>query len=187
MIRFFLSPFLIQVQCLLPNAWQFWMLLQKFPNIIAQDDLWKLDSDGMNFHSLIFPKKIHMDHYWGDVAALTGGCGEIKFPTLGYFVKSFLSLPHSNADVERILSQVTLIKTKQRNKLKTSTLDSLLMTHSGLPTNCMNFRPKICMCSSLTSAMYRQCQWQLWIWGCLKCITFQFLCPSNMHVGSGKI
>ena len=37
----------------------------------------------------------------GFVAVITDGCGEIKFPTLGYFVKSLLSLPHSNADVER--------------------------------------------------------------------------------------
>ena len=34
-------------------------------------------------------------------SALSDGCGKIKFPTLGCFVKSFLSLPHSN---ERIFS-----------------------------------------------------------------------------------
>ena len=85
----------------------------KFPNIIAQDDPQKLDSEWREFSFTDFPpydpKKIHMDCYWGDVAALTDGCGEMKFPTLGYFVKSLLSLPHSNADVERIFCQVTLI------------------------------------------------------------------------------
>jgi len=54
------------------------------------------------FH-LMTPRRL-MDRYWGDIAALTDGYGEIKFPTLGYFVKSLLSLPHSNADVERIFS-----------------------------------------------------------------------------------
>ena len=92
-------------------------VVSKFPNIIAPDDLQKLDSEWreLSFTDLppYDPKKIHMNRYWGDVAALTDGCGEIKFPTLGYFVKSLLSLPHSNADVERRFSQVTLIKAKQ--------------------------------------------------------------------------
>ena len=90
----------------------------------------------------------------GFVAVITDGCGEIKFPTLGYFVKSLLSWPHSNADVERIFSQVILIKTKQRDRLETTTLGSLLMNRSGLPTNLVNCRPEVCMCSSLNSAMY---------------------------------
>ena len=128
-------------------------MLENFETSLLKMTYGNSTVSGMNFHSLIFPEKIYMDHYWGDVAALTDGCGEIKFPTLGYFVKSFLSLPHSNADVERIFSQVTLIKTKQQNRLKTSTLDSLLMTRSGLPTSCVNFRPEICMCSCLLQCM----------------------------------
>ena len=89
----------------------------------------------------------------GFVAVITDGCGEIKFPILGYFVKSLLCLPHSNADVERIFSQVTLIKTKKWNRLKTTTLGSLIMNHSGLPTNLVNCRPEICMCSSFLQCM----------------------------------
>ena len=68
-----------------------------------------------NFLPPSVPKKIHMDRYWGEMAVLTDGCGEIKFPTLVYFVESLLSFLYSNADVERI----TLIKTlSNRTNLK---------------------------------------------------------------------
>ena len=91
----------------------------------------------------------------GFVAVITDGCGEIKFPTLGYFVKSLLSWPHSNAGVERIFPKLLLSKLSNgTDRLETTTLDSLLMNRSGLPINLVNCRPKICMCSSLNFAMY---------------------------------
>ena len=46
------------------------------------------------------------------------GSGGLRFPTVGKLTKSLLSIPHSNADVERIFSHVNLIKVKQRNQLK---------------------------------------------------------------------
>ena len=57
-------------------------------------------------------------------------------------MNSMLSLPHSNADVERIFSQAVLVKTKHRNKLKTGTLDAILTVKE-----CVQFQP--------TSSMYR--------------------------------
>ena len=77
-----------------------------------------------------------------------------RFPTISKLVKSVLSLPHSNAEVERLFSQVTLIKTRQRNKLKTKTLDALLMAKHGLPSTCFSFVPDQAMYSSLNSSMY---------------------------------
>ena len=53
-----------------------------------------------------------------------------------------LSLSHSNVDVERLFSHVSLIKTKHRNKLKTSTVDALWKTQDALPsTSCVNYMP----------------------------------------------
>ena len=68
--------------------------------------------------------------FWGDLDEIT-------------IIKSLLALPHSNADVERVFSQVFLIKTKHRNRLKTSTLDALLVTRSGLPT--VLFQIQVCV------------------------------------------
>jgi hypothetical protein len=39
------------------------------------------------------------------------------FKKLAIYVLTILSLPHSNADNERVFSKVNLIKTKSRNRL----------------------------------------------------------------------
>ena len=74
--------------------------------------------------------------FWGNLGKMTDTSGESRFPTISKLSKTLLSLPHSNADVERIFSQVTLIKTKTRNKLKTETLDALILVKQGLPCVC---------------------------------------------------
>ena len=96
---------------------------------------------------LLNPRKDHIDRFWGDD-------DEVKFSTVSLFVKSLLALPHSNADVERIFSQVSLIKTKHRNRIKTSTLDALLMTRSGLRSDCVHFVPDSEMCKCVSAKMY---------------------------------
>ena len=94
------------------------------------------------------PQKDHIDKFWGKI-------DEVKFPTVLLFIKSLLALPHSNADVERVFSQVALIKTKHRNKLKTSTLDALLVTRDGLPSDCVHFSPDLDMCRRVSAKMYQ--------------------------------
>ena len=83
--------------------------------------------------------------FWGGVGQITNTSGESRFPTISKLTKSLLSLPHSNAEVERVLSQVVLLTTKVRKKLKSSTLDSLLMTKRSLPCSCVDFKPESSM------------------------------------------
>lgn len=123
----------------------------KFPNIIKPEEIVTLEDEWrqMSFSKLqVFdPEKNRIDEFWGVLDAS-------KFPTVVLFVRALLALPHSNADVERLFSQVFLIKTKHRNRLKTSTLDSLLMAHSGLPTDCVHFSPDSQMCREINKTMY---------------------------------
>ena len=63
----------------------------------------------------------------------------LRFPVIEKMTKAFLCFPHSNAEVEHLFSQVVLIKTKNRNKLKIPTLDALLMAKQGLPHECTLF------------------------------------------------
>lgn len=66
----------------------------------------------------------------------------LMFPNLKIFVAALLSLPHSSAAAERKFSDLNLIKTKNRNKLKISTCDALLHTKSLLSgTKCYDFKP----------------------------------------------
>ncbi|KAK3879936.1 hypothetical protein Pcinc_015530 [Petrolisthes cinctipes] len=60
------------------------------------------------------------------------GTGQPKFPNLCKIVGCALALPHSNAAVERIFSQLKLIKTETRNSFKTTSLVSLLHVKNAL-------------------------------------------------------
>ena len=85
--------------------------------------------------------------FWGTVSQMTDTSGEYRFPTVSRLMTSLLSLPHSNAKVKRIFSKVAITKTKLRNSLKSSTLDSILVTKQSLPSSCFAFSPD--------KAMYR--------------------------------
>ena len=45
---------------------------------------------------------------------------------------SVLSLPHSNAEVERVFSQMSVVKSKLRNWMSLQTLNSILYIRYGL-------------------------------------------------------
>ena len=55
---------------------------------------------------------------------------------------------NDDADVERIFS-VTLSQT--RNKLKTETLDTLILVKQGLPCNSIEFKPDTAMCKCINA------------------------------------
>ena len=78
--------------------------------------------------------------------------GTFKFFVLSELMKSLLVLPHSSADAERVFSQLTLIKTKQRNRIGNDLLNSLLTVKCNMCTTCYNFEPSEAMldlaCSS---------------------------------------
>lgn len=67
-----------------------------------------------------------------------------------------LSLPISNAEYERIFSQVNLIKTKQWNRLVTSPLNGHLLAEQSLNMNdgCYNFTVNDGMLSRRLSISY---------------------------------
>ena len=46
--------------------------------------------------------KIDVGTFWGSVGNVHDASGSLRFPTVGKITKSLLSIPHSNADAERI-------------------------------------------------------------------------------------
>jgi hypothetical protein len=58
--------------------------------------------------------------------------GSLKYPNLRKVVACMMSLPFSNASVERVFSLLNLIKTHSRNALKRETLVGLMHTHEGM-------------------------------------------------------
>lgn len=64
--------------------------------------------------------------YWEMVFAQKNCAGVSCFPNLKILVSSLLSLPFSNAAVERLFSKLNLTKTSQRSSLKNETICGLL-------------------------------------------------------------
>lgn len=77
--------------------------------------------------------------FWCEVYSHKDASGENPFKELAKFSLSILVLPISNAEVERIFSQLNLIKTKQRNRMQLLLTNSLLTIRNHLRNkNCCN-------------------------------------------------
>lgn len=78
-----------------------------------------------------------------NVNVLKDGNDQYLFKNLGQFCLDLLCLPHSNATCERIFSKYNLIKTKIRNKLKTDTVNGLLLSSQCVKNanSCFEFKP----------------------------------------------
>lgn len=70
--------------------------------------------------------------FWAKVAAYKNAGGMNSFQDLCDFATAVLSLPHSNAEVERVFSAMNIVKNKLRNKLSEKTLNSLLLIRNQL-------------------------------------------------------
>lgn len=107
----------------------------------AIDDGWRLLPETvLPEDSFLDLDKMSADEFWSKILHLS----EPQFQNLAKFVLEVLSLPHANADSERIFSAVNLIKTKQRNRLLTSTINSTLLAKECISrkhSNCTRFKP----------------------------------------------
>lgn len=72
------------------------------------------------------------DEYWLAVRDAQTPMREPKYPNLIKFFAILSSLPVSNAAVERMFSQLKLVKTNHRNSLKSMSLVSLLQSKLNL-------------------------------------------------------
>ena len=72
--------------------------------------------------------------FWGFVRKYERG-GSLVFEELGNHARNVMCIPVSTAFVERIFSIVKYMKNSYRNKMNTSTLDSLLTLKCHLQEN----------------------------------------------------
>ena len=71
--------------------------------------------------------------FWHYVKKLKNKIGEPRFPHLGPFFFTLMSLPHSTAAVESILSSVNSVKTSKRNKMDSQALKRQLQAKQCVP------------------------------------------------------
>ncbi|KAH6932134.1 hypothetical protein HPB50_003037 [Hyalomma asiaticum] len=98
--------------------------------------------------------------FWCEVHSYKDACGENPFAELAGFAMSMLVLPYSNAEVERTFSQLNIVKSKLRNKLKPETTNAILVVRAGLKRHqksCFDYELPAAVVSAIgTSATYVQ-------------------------------
>ena len=72
------------------------------------------------------------------------------------YVLDILSLPHSNAECERIFSKYNLIKTKSRNRLIIKTINGTILASQLVKDQggCPKINPSAAMLSKVNKSMY---------------------------------
>ena len=72
------------------------------------------------------------DTFWSEVHTFKDITGNYPFRVLSTGVIKMLCLPASNAEIERVYSQVTEVKSKKRASLHTELLEAILYCKFGL-------------------------------------------------------
>jgi len=110
-------------------------LYQKMPFLKEIADLQEVDKEWRDQSLCLNPKlneSLTAEEYWKVVFQEKTAAGESTFPNLTKVVKTLLSLPYFNVAVERVFSQLKLIKTDHRASLKRESLLALLTTKMTL-------------------------------------------------------
>ena len=70
--------------------------------------------------------------FWSEVLQYKNAARENPFSLISQLAITILSLPHSNAEVERVFSSMNIIKTKQRNRMSLKTINALILLRDQL-------------------------------------------------------
>ena len=145
-------PLLINLQWLQPGLQQYSLACQVvaaadcLPQVVGVEDRPHLQEEFMHYCTSPLPLDVkaltEVDEFWhavGNVQDLAGTGS--RYPTLARLAKAILVIPHGNADTERVFSHLGLNKTKHRNSLGISTLNSLLTVQFNTPQKCHEFKP----------------------------------------------
>jgi len=103
-----------------------WRILPSTFNDVEKKELASLDIENM----------------WIKILEHKDFSGNKLFVTLNLLVEAVLSLPHSNAEAERIFSIVSDVKNKKRNRLSNDTVSAICIVRSSFQTqniNCLKF------------------------------------------------
>lgn len=131
-------------------------LLSSLPRISKREDFQDIDDEWRRLPLHQFDNddlKLEIDVFWGKAAVLKNEIGEFLFKKVAQFVLGILSLPHSNADSERVFSQINLAKTKNRSKLIVPTIKGIILANQHIKKagGCSKFQPSKEMLSRMTS------------------------------------
>lgn len=138
--------------------------LYPFIELVARakpTDLQRVDDEWRQLPFEELPDEIRsekeVDVFWHKLSQLNNNEGDRKFTVLPAFVLTVLSLPHSNADVERVFSKVTNTRSKLRNRLKTKNVEGCCLASECVKKNgncCAGFQPSTEMVQRMAVKYY---------------------------------
>lgn len=130
-------------------------LLPKSCNVAEADKEWRQLSTVQEAFPGGIPQNLH--EFWCTVWKMTNAADKQAFANISQLSFVLQLLPVSNAVVEQAFSQVSLLKTKVRNRIRVGLLSSLMILRSSLMWNglcCKSFEPTQAMLASFNSNMY---------------------------------
>lgn len=140
-------------------------LALKFPQVIKSEELDDLDDEWRALlqakEQLAQMQEKPVAEFWTSVASLKDGIGRPKFPTLGRLMLALAVLPHSSACVERVFSEVNMVKTTVTNRLHAQTVANRLLASQHLKRqkqSCYTWSPDQKLIDSvLDGDCYKRC------------------------------
>lgn len=107
-------------------------------------------------HRIEWKETKDVESFWIEVYQNKNALGEPRFGHICKLAISLLSLPFSNATVERAFSLVNIIKDKLRNRLSISSTEAILRVRFHLmKTGCAAFKPTEAMLNKFNANMYQ--------------------------------
>lgn len=136
----------------------------KLPKLVGENEDYsqKLDDQWRRLPFTRFSSDIieetEPNKFWAKVGIFNeSGETESEYYLLFKFSLEVLSLPHSNADSERLFNKISRVKTKSKNKLITETVAATLGTNELISNSsdtkgfCSTFKPPSSMLSRITT------------------------------------
>ncbi|KAG0423203.1 hypothetical protein HPB47_001008, partial [Ixodes persulcatus] len=132
------GPFFHKVRFVQPSTALYYEARKRLPSLPVLQDRYK--------HLLPKSEKIELqtkspDAFWGQVSKTKTFDDKLVLPNIATLAKQVLTLPHSNAETERILSMLSDMKTRKRNRLGPESVNALLLVKSAMATRgetCVN-------------------------------------------------
>lgn len=92
----------------------------------------KINNQWKNLTLIKWENIQNTNNLWAEVYGYKDSNGENAYHELAILAISFLVLPNSNAEGERLFSQMNLIKSKLRYKMRLPMLNAILSVRSGM-------------------------------------------------------
>ena len=133
-----------------------------FPMVVKEEELDTLEDEWQN---LIYSKETVQNltqtptSFWSELQKVKDGNNKMKFGVLARLMCGLLALPHSSACVERVFSQVNIIKTKQSNRLLATTISNRLLAKQAIArqsVKCFDWEPSARLIGDVKSGACHQ-------------------------------